>query len=423
MIDHNLLHGVEKEHGPVVDPLRGRDVLCFSHDWHGDPLSKTHLMRLLARQNRVLWINSIGYRTPTGSRHDISRAFRKVFAAAGPLKKALPSLHVLSPLVIPAYGQPRVRSFNRWFLRWQVQRAIRKLGFERPINWVCNPAAAMVAGSFDEELLIYYCVDQYAAFTGVARESLAAMERQLLDMAHLVITSSEQLFQSRRPHNPRTVLVRHGVDWSHFRRAVDSRAPIPADLARLPRPVLGYFGLIAPDWIDLELIAHVARQLPDISIVMLGKIAMDVSPLKRFANVHLLGHRPYDTLPDYCRGFDAAMIPFPINEATLHANPLKAREYLAAGLPVVSTAIPEVQSLGSCRIGVTAEEFVEQIEAALADPGPSAARSDAIRHERWEDRLAEIKEHVAATMAGQISVPMRVPSAELLHEYAARRAA
>jgi glycosyltransferase involved in cell wall biosynthesis len=386
-------------HETDADPLRGRDMLCFSHDWTSDPLSKTHLMRLLTRENRVLWVNSIGYRAPTASTRDLSRAVRKVLAAAAPLREPEPNLHVLSPLVIPAYGRPWATAFNRWFLRRQVRRAMRRLGFQRPMNWVFNPAAAVVAGSLGEDLLIYYCVDEYAAFSGVAGGSLAAMERDLLARAHLVITSSDGLYRSKRPHNP----VRHGVDWSHFRGAVDGRAPVPQEIARLPRPVLGYFGLIAHDWADLDLVAHIARRLPHASIVMLGKATMDVSALRQFPNVHLFGHRPYATLPAYCRGFDAALIPFPINAVTLNANPLKAREYLAAGLPVISTAIPEVEALGCCRIGRDPRGFVEHIEAALADPGPSAARSDAIRHESWEARLEEIKPYVSAALADPVS--------------------
>src|SRR5713101_5112174 len=114
-----------------LDYLRRRDMLCFSHDWSGDPLSKTHLMRLLARDNRVLWVNSIGYRTPTASRADISRAVKKLAAAAGPMREPEPNVFVLNPLAIPAYGQPRIRTLNRHLLRFQVKRAMRRLRFRR----------------------------------------------------------------------------------------------------------------------------------------------------------------------------------------------------------------------------------------------------------------------------------------------------
>lgn len=382
-------------HSPAA--LRGRDMLCFSHDWKADPLSKTHLMRLLARDNRVLWVNSIGYRAPTATRRDLSRACEKLVAAASPLREVEPNIHVLSPLVIPAYGRPWVRAFNRWFLRLQVRRAMRHLGLERPINWVFNPAAAMVAGSLDEDLLIYYCVDDYAAFTGVHSIALAAMEQELLSAADLVITSSERLHLSRHDRNSNTVLVRHGVEWSHFRKALEERLVVPPDLAAIPGPVLGYFGLIGEDWVDLDLLEHLARALPHVSIVMLGKVTMDLSRLSKHPNIHVLGHRPYSSLPAYCKGFDAAIIPFPINGATLNSNPLKVREYLAAGLPVVSTAIPEVEALGLCRTAGSHEDFVAHVRAALEQPGPSTLRSDSVRDQSWEARLEEIGAHVEAT--------------------------
>jgi glycosyltransferase involved in cell wall biosynthesis len=374
--------------------LRGQDMLCFSHDWKADPLSKTHLMRELAQHNRVLWVNSIGYRAPSASRQDLFRAGKKLLAAVAPLHQAEKNIYVLNPLIIPAHGREWVRTFNHRFLRAQVRRAMRKLHFKHPINWIFNPAAALIAGSLDEQLLIYYCVDEYTAFSGVSADSLAVMERQLLCRADLVIVSSQHLYETKRPYNPNTVLVRHGVDWKHFRSALDPNTQIPADLRRLPGPIIGYFGLIAEDWIDIQLIAHVAQRFPQASIAMLGHVKMDVSPLKRFPNVHFLGHRPYQTLPAYCRGFDAAIIPFPMNRATLNANPLKAREYLAAGLAVISTAIPEVEVLGGCRIGHSYQEFSQQLEAALAERGNCVERSDSIADQSWEIRLAEIDSHL-----------------------------
>src|SRR5688572_32286752 len=105
-------------HAPdPAGPLSGRDMLCFSHDWSGDPLSKTHLMRLLARRNRVLWVNSIGYRAPTASARDVRRAFRKITAAASPIREVEPNIFVLNPLVVPAYGSAAIRRFNKNFLR------------------------------------------------------------------------------------------------------------------------------------------------------------------------------------------------------------------------------------------------------------------------------------------------------------------
>jgi glycosyltransferase involved in cell wall biosynthesis len=380
---------------PSSNVLHGRDHLCFSHDWSGDPLSKTHLMRALSRDNRVLWVNSIGYRAPTASKADITRAFKKLAAAASPISEPEPNIFVLNPLAIPAYGRPSIRDLNRRLLRFQVRRAMRQLGFERPINWVFNPAAAVIAGHLGEELLIYYCVDEYTAFSGVSSQSLAELEEQLLKRADLVIVSADLLYKSKARLNPRTVLVRHGVDFKHFRRALDAETIVPEEIAQLPRPVIGFFGLIA-DWVDLDLMAEVAKRFPHASLVLIGKATTDTSVLERLPNVHLLGRKPYAELPAYCKGFDVALMPFRINELTLNANPLKVREYLAAGLQVVSTPIPEVEVLGLCRIASGAEATVREIEAALAaDPGPSVARSEAVRSESWEARLEEIGQHLA----------------------------
>jgi glycosyltransferase involved in cell wall biosynthesis len=370
-------------------------MLCFSHDWSGDPLSKTHLMRLIARDNRVLWVNSIGYRTPTPSRADVSRAFWNLAAAASPLREVEPNIFALNPLAIPAYGNPGVRAFNRAFLRWQVKRAMRRLRFKQVINWVFNPAASVIAGELGEETVIYYCVDEYTAFTGVDSNALAELERRLMVRSDLVIVSSDRLYQSKAPFNPRTALVRHGVDYAHFRRALDAETVAPEEVRRLPRPVIGFFGLIA-DWVDVELMASVAERFSTGSLVALGKTTTDVSALERLPNAHLLGRKPYGELPAYCKSFDVALMPFRVNELTLNANPLKAREYLAAGLQVVSTAIPEVEAIGGCRIGVDRESFLFEVEQALLDPGPSLERSEAMRGESWEARLDEIYEHVAA---------------------------
>ena len=376
--------------------LRGRDMLCFGHDWSGDPLSKTHLMRLFARDNRILWINSIGYRTPQASARDLRRAINKLKAVAEPVKEVEKNIFVLNPLAIPAYGLPWMRAVNRELLRLQIFRAMRRLGFKRPINWVFNPTASVVAGSLREDLLIYYCVDEFTAFSDAGTRSMIELEEQLIRRADLVIVSAARLLESKGGKNPHTVLVRHGVDYDHFRKALLPETKIPDEIAKLPRPIIGYFGLMAADWIDIDLMAHVARHFAGGSLVLLGKVTTDMSKLTSLPNVHLLGRKPFAELPAYSKGFDVAILPFPISEVTLNANPLKVREYLAAGLPVVSTKIPEVEVLGLAHIAETKEDFARAVERALEDPGPKASRSDSMKKESWEGRVEEVRRQVAA---------------------------
>jgi hypothetical protein len=190
-------------------------------------------------------------------------------------------------------------------------------------------------------------------------------------------------------------LVRHGVDHGHFAKALDPATPVPQDLARLPRPVIGFFGLVA-DWVDLELVRQVADAHPRASVVLLGNVVTSTAALEGARNVHLLGRRPYALLPGYCRGFDVALTPFRLNELALAANPLKAREYVAAGLPNVCTDLPELRAVPGCTVARTRPEFVAAVGRALLDGGPRRERSDLVRSEGWEARVEEIRGHVAA---------------------------
>lgn len=384
------------DHVPSAEILRGRDMLCFSHDWSGDPLSKTHLMRIMARYGRVLWVNSIGYRTPSlVSKNDLSRGLSKLMAMTTPVREVEKNLFVLNPMAVPFYGRLG-QAVNSRLLRFHIRHAMRKLGFRRPLSWVFNPAAGIIAGKLGESAIIYYCVDEYTAFSGVPRANLGHIEERLLRRSDLVIVSAEALLESKAKFNPNTKLIRHGVDFAHFRKALEPATRIPEDISKLPKPIIGYFGLLASDWVNLDLLMHVARRFPQGSLVMLGKSTMDLSPLRSLSNVHLIGRKPYSSLPGYCKGFDVGLIPFPINQATLHSNPLKAREYLAAGLPVISTPIPEVEFLGHCRIAGDADSYVREIEDALEDPGPKRWRSEAFRSESWEARVDIICEHLEA---------------------------
>lgn len=372
--------------------LYGRDILCFSHDWTGDPLSKTHLMRVLAKDNRILWVNAIANRMPTTSSKDVSRIFKKLKGFTEPIHEVEPNIFVLNPLAVPAYGSPSIVSLNKHFLIRQVKRAMGKLGFTDVANMVFNPAAGMIAGQLGERELIYYCVDEYTAFTGSA--ALKEIEEDLFRRADLVVVSAEKLFESKQRFNPNTHIIRHGTDWKHFRTAVDAELPVPADIEGLPRPIIGFHGLLA-DWVDFELIKKVADRFSEGSVVLIGKVAVDaeqkIKTLDGIPNIHLLGRKPYKELPAYCKTLDVALNPFEINELTLAANPLKVREYLAAGLPVVSTDIPEVRVLNDVLVGVDHDDFIKKIERALTSPKPRDVVSDAIKHESWEAKVEELR--------------------------------
>jgi glycosyltransferase involved in cell wall biosynthesis len=374
--------------------LEGCSIVCFAHDWDGNPTSKTHIMRILARKNRVLWVNSIGMRRPQATRRDFRRIIAKLRRTGAGCVEAEPNLFVANPLVVPLPGVPMADAVNAAILTRWIRRLCRTYGLERPILWTFLPNVARLVGRLGERLVIYHCVDEYSAFAGVDRASLARMERDLLHRADLVITSSQQLADERRQWNSSTHFISHGVAIDLFAQALDPRTEVPEDLRRLRSPIIGFFGAIA-EWVDVDLVRRVALARPEWSFVLIGRALRDVTPLHHIPNVHLLGPKAYAALPGYCRGFDVAMIPFTVDELTVRANPLKLREYLAAGLPVVATALPEIARYnGLVHLATNAEEFTDAIAAALKERSPAFIdkRLEAMRHESWDARVDEISD-------------------------------
>ena len=209
-----------------------------------------------------------------------------------------------------------------------------------------------------------------------------------------MFASSLELLQDCRPYTPHAHLLRHGVDWEHFARAALEELPRPDDLANVQGPVLGFFGLIH-EWVDQDLLCRIASALPEVTIALVGKVQADVSRLERQPNIRLLGQKPYSELPAYSAAFDVALIPFVSTELTAAVNPIKLREYLAAGLPVVATALPEIVAGENplLRAAATPEEHLEGIRHFLAHPldrGQRRAAAMAMAGESWAGRCLQM---------------------------------
>ena len=377
--------------------LEGNDIICFANDWDGDPLSKKHIALRLARENRVLWVNSTGTRNPTASVRDLRRVWKKLRQYIRGCRPVARNISVCSPLVIPFHGNRAARWVNRRLLSWSLRRACRKLGFHDPITWSFVPSSADVAGSLGEKLVIYHCVDEFSKFTGTDEAAILDMERGLMERADMVVVSSSRLYETKRRYNPNTFLVTHGVDVDHFRNACRQEIAAPADCSELKGPVIGFFGLVA-DWVDLEVVRYLAAARPQWSLLLIGEIQTDTSALREIPNVHFLGRRKYESLPAYCKAFDVAILPFVVNELTVASNPLKLREYLAAGLPVVATPLPEVLKLGALvRTARTPVEFLNQIEVLLQEGkhGPDPAVSSLMDTESWDWKMEELSGIIA----------------------------
>lgn len=372
-------------------------IVAFAKDWHEDPTSNHHVLRELAKTRRVLWLNSLATRTPKlSSGRDLGKIQRKLREfAAGP-KNVENDLWVMSPLVLPLPHSAVARAINRQVLRATIRALRRRLGIAEFQLWTFLPSTADYVGTLGESLSVYYCVDEWSMFSYLDKAQTVAAERKLLDRVDAVFAINHALADAKRAHNPATFVSPHGVDHAQFARALDDATALPADLAALPRPRIGFYGTLQT-WVDFELIAQIARARPAWQIVLLGQQLADTSAVRGLPNVHLLGQKRHDELPAYCKGFDVGLIPYRIDERMAFVNPLKLREYLSAGLPVVSTAVPEVQRYANlCTIASTSEEMVAAIERALATDSPEARRARSARMvtETWAARVAQVSRTV-----------------------------
>ena len=241
--------------------------------------------------------------------------------------------------------------------------------FEHPVQWFYSPMTApALLGKFGERGIVYDCMDELANFR-FAPTDIAQREQFLLKRADVVFTGGYQLYTSKSRHHANVHFHGCGVDTAHFGKARLPDTQVPASIANLPRPVLGYFGVI-DERLDYTLIAALADRFPAASVVMAGPLAkVDRDQLPSRPNLHWLGQQSYEALPALVKGFDVCLMPFALNEATRFINPTKTLEYMAAGKPVVSTAIADV-----------VRNFTPVVEVAESQPDFLRAVKRASRH-------------------------------------------
>jgi glycosyltransferase involved in cell wall biosynthesis len=388
--------------------LSKNNIICFSSDWNQDPLSKHHIMRRLAKHNRVLWINSIGLRTPTVNGKDVAKIGVKLRSFFKGLQKVQDNLYVMSPLAIPFHGNELSGKINRALLLAQVSYYQKRLGLENPILWSFLPNVESLFGCFSEKLSLYYVTDDFTQFSGHPAKRIDKMESCLIDKCDVVIASARGLADKKFRNGKNITVVRHGVDHGHFAQALSlSRRDWPADIKEIKHPIIGFYGEIN-DWLDLNMLVEAARMRPEWSFVLLGRIAVEVGNIRfliGLPNVYYLGQKKFSELPAYCAAFDVALVPMKINELTLSVNPLKLREYLAAGVPVVSTPLPEVLAYGDVvKFATTADELIKATNEWLKKDRKELAPilSQRVANESWDGKVEEISKIIENVLKAKI---------------------
>ncbi len=373
--------------------MSGENIVCFAKDWNGDPTSVTHVMRQLALSNRVLWLNSIATRTPDLSNSaDLSKIVEKLKGFLKGPQKVSDSMWVYTPIVLPLPHNPIAIRINKWILRTAIGILRRKLKMQDFQLWAWPPTAGEYVDVLGQSFTVYYCADAWSSFSHVDGRQMERLDTHLCRRADVVFATGHALAEERRLLNPETHLATHGVPYKQFAAALEPNLPAPTDLADCPQPIIGFYGLIE-DWMDQDLVTYLAERHPEWTIALVGKICVDVSRLEKHTNIRLLGRKPHSDLPAYCKQFAVGVLPHRINDLTRHMNPIKLREYLCAGLPIVSTALPEVQMYGDlCSIATSYAEFENAISDAIGTDNLESrrARSEQMKGESWEHKVNQL---------------------------------
>lgn len=377
--------------------LQGRDVVCLGFaDWDTELwTNQHHLMSRLARDNRVLFVESLGLRRPQLARRDLARIWRRLRRGLAP-PRAIDGLHVLSPLVLPLHRSRIARALNRRLLPVFVRRAANRLGMRRPILWAFVPQAESLLRALDPSLVVYHCVDEIAAQTGVDAASFRTAEQRFAARADLVLASAPTLARRLRTISSNVLDAPNVADTELFSHALQAGRLDPG-MAALPKPRIVFTGAIVATKLDLPLLAELARLRPAWSFALVGPVGpgdprTDVSALVAEPNIHLLGPRSYAELPDVLRAADAGLIPYALNELTKSIFPMKVYEYLAAGLPVVATPLPALVDVAEIVTAPHADGAARLLDEALANDSPDhrVERSRAAASHSWERRLEEV---------------------------------
>jgi len=362
-------------------------LVCFSHlRWNFVYQRPQHLMSRFARDYRVYFVEE-----PVNS--ESRTAWLDVRTEEDGVQVVVPKL-------------PEGRTVE------QTNEALRSLLDEffaaeevfDPVLWYYTPMSLDFTDHLKGSVTVYDCMDELSAFKGAPPE-LIERERSLLDRADLVFTGGYSLWEAKRSLHPNAHPFPSSVDVAHFAQGRAGLAD-PKDQAAIPRPRLGFYGVI-DERLDIALLDELAVKRPDLQFVLIGPVVkIDPATLPRHPNIHYLGPKVYDELPHYLAGWDVALMPFALNESTRFISPTKTPEYLAGGCPVVSTPIRDVVrtygETGVVRIASTADEFAAAIDAALEDSKDRdrlLRKADTVLSDMsWDKTWNEMKEKIECAL-------------------------
>ena len=360
--------------------------IVFSDDWGRHPSSCQHLFRHVLSRAPVHWINTVGLRSPRLSLYDFKRACGVLKGWVTPSRETsepsdLPSPTVHRPVMLPFYQYSLARRFNAYTVRRSVEAIRAELEPDRPVVLVSTlpqTADLFASGNFDAK--IYYCVDDFTTWPGVDGTVMAELEGELLPHCDVLVATSSKLLRTRGAVTERSRLLTHGVDYEHFARASTLKKPASGTAT------IGMFGVF-DDRTDGKILRALCERMPESRVVVLGPVDRSRAEFADLDNLELRGPVPYDRLPDEVAPFDVLVLPYVVDESTVSINPLKLKEYLATGKPVVTTALPETVQLKDYLRIADRSTFCDEVENALSGNQREAAieerMTEFLRAESW----------------------------------------
>jgi glycosyltransferase involved in cell wall biosynthesis len=369
-------------------PRRFDGIICFGgEDWwyHNRGHYDMQMMRELSKRVPVLYVNSIGMRVPSVGEGAMfaRRVLRKLKSLKRGLVRVRDGFWVASPLVAPA-GMGA--GLNRAALAAQVRMFARRAGITRPLVWVACPPGAEVVEKLAPVGVVYQRTDRFEAFHGVNPARIKGFDTYLKDRADLTLFCSSWLMGQERDGCRSAEFIDHGCDYEAFAAAGLNPGSEPEDVRPIARPRIGFVGGIDSHTFDPVLFVEVARRLPDARFVLVGTCSLPEG-WADLPNVTLLGKRDYEQVPGYMAAADVLIMPWNQNEWIQACNPVKLKEYLAVGRPIVSTPFPELSRFeGLVRVAATAESYSDAIRSALADPGDPEPGRRRVSSETWSSK-------------------------------------
>ena len=376
------------------DELGFDGIICIGgEDWwyHNRGHFDFQMMRRLGEHWPVLFVNSLAVRMPSlAEKHQFAaRIGRKLKSLFRGLVNVENNFWVYSPVSIPgAMGQ----KLSSWALAPQIKLAAKRAGIKKPLLWMHCPAGAPLVSSIPHAALVLQRTDRFESFPEANPEIVGAQISALKAAADLVVYCNAALMKEEEGEVSRQLLMTHGVDFETFAAAGRSRAPGPVDVATLKRPRIGFVGGIDAHTFDPELFVSLARKLPDAEFALIGGCSLPDGwcPLP---NVKLLGRKPYEMVAHYMAAMDVLIMPWNGSEWIKACNPIKLKEYLATGRPVVTTDFPALDKYRDLvHVAKGPTGFAVAILRALHEPYDANAARARVAMEGWDakaDYLAE----------------------------------